>query len=534
MFSLATGIYQSYFAPPKISILIVGLDTSGKTALLERVKVTNFSSRLHHASSHNDKCVLGAVAGANMDDDTFKRGARPARLPPPLPPKKATESRHRVDQVLAEEDEQTKSIHDRPQTNNERDDLLQGIPPPPLCGLDNSQGTNGTPGGPADTTQSTINTTQSKTRDSQRPPLPPQPGLSKPRDQAPAPITSTPSKRSSFIQLLRCPSPQRYSSSALGEEEEEYYSDAIHASAVAAIATSAQKQPQQDQQQQEVEEWNTDYLNDYYINYQDGEEFDVKVSNGKKSKMFPLERIRPTLGQNLAKVEIGGCKCSLFDLSGAEKMRPLWERYYRDTDAVIFVVDSSDHSFSNLQQSRHEFRKLCQNEVMKRRIERGLPIMIFANKLDVAYGEYDKGVERANEADRRRQVSWNADEEDAFVGGKQQERSHKNGENEEDCVSSRAIDFSDLLRFFDIASFQLMDGNGPEMGAGTAVESVQYNGNGESNNHHYNHNFNRRSVCAKGNVFLFGGSAKTGEGVKAAFEYLVAQSKKYHLAMHSQ
>ena len=68
---------------------------------------------------------------------------------------------------------------------------------------------------------------------------------------------------------------------------------------------------------QEEEEWNTDYLKDYYINYQDGEEFDVKVLNGKKSKIFPLERIRPTLGQNLAKVDICGCKCSLFDLSGA-------------------------------------------------------------------------------------------------------------------------------------------------------------------------------------------------------------------------
>jgi len=216
-------------------------------------------------------------------------------------------------------------------------------------------------------------------------------------------------------------------------------------------------------------------------------------------------------------------------------MRPLWERYFRDTDAIIYVVDSSDPSFSNLQQSRHEFRKLCQNEVIIRRLERGLPIMIFANSLDVAYCEYDKGVERANEVDRRRQVSWNADEEDAFVGGKQQEQSHKNGENGEDCVSNRALDFSDFLRFFELASLQLMDGNCPEMGAGTAVDSVRCNGNNtESDNHHHSNNFVSRPVYSKGNIFLFGGSAKSGEGVKAAFEYLVAQSRKYHLAMHSQ
>ena len=44
MYSLATGIYQSYFAPPKLSILMIGIDGSGKTALLERIKVTGFSS----------------------------------------------------------------------------------------------------------------------------------------------------------------------------------------------------------------------------------------------------------------------------------------------------------------------------------------------------------------------------------------------------------------------------------------------------------------------------------------------------------
>jgi hypothetical protein len=223
------------------------------------------------------------------------------------------ESRKNVDQVLAAEERLNTPGHNQHHTNNEREDLLQGIPPPPLCGFDISEIPNGT-GGPADTTKSTLTTTQSKSNDSQRPPLPPQPGLSKPHDNSQTPTTATPYTRSSFIQLLRCPSPQRYSSSALGEEEDEYYRDAIHASAIDAIATSAQKQQNQEQ---EEEEWNTDYLKDYYINYQDGEEFDVKVLNGKKSKMFPLERIRPTLGQNLAKVDICGCKCSLFDLSGA-------------------------------------------------------------------------------------------------------------------------------------------------------------------------------------------------------------------------
>ena len=501
MFSLASGIYQSYFAPPKLSILIIGLDGSGKTALLERIKVTSFATHVDNTSSHEDKYIVGAVAGANLDKAALNRGARPARLPPPLPPNKARQSRNRVDELLAaDEAAALKSQASEQQINNEKSSLLQGIPPPPLCGLDTSQSSNGS--------KSTLSSNKS-----QRPPLP---TVRKTSDNPTTP-TSTPAKRSSFIQLLRCPSPQRYSSAALGEEDEvEYNAAAIHASALSAICTSAQKAMLEDQ-------WNTNYLNDYFINYSEEEQFDVKMINGNQKKMFPLERIRPTLGQNLAKnVDICGCKCSLFDLSGAAKMRPLWERYYRDTDAIVYVIDSSDDNFNNIQQSRDEFIKLCENEVLKKRLERGLPLMIWANGLDLAYAEYDRAVEKANEADRKRQVSWNSDEEDAFVGGTQQESKSSEKANDEDCVSERALDFGDLLRLFGMRSSQVLDANGSKISVDTFDNFAQCNGN--------NHN----SMYTKDNIFLFGGSAKSGEGVKSAMEYLVAQAKQHYLVINSQ
>jgi hypothetical protein len=45
MFGLASGLYHNYFIPPEVSILLIGLDDAGKTTLLERVKVTDFSSK---------------------------------------------------------------------------------------------------------------------------------------------------------------------------------------------------------------------------------------------------------------------------------------------------------------------------------------------------------------------------------------------------------------------------------------------------------------------------------------------------------
>jgi len=53
------------------------------------------------------------------------------------------------------------------------------------------------------------------------------------------------------------------------------------------------------------------------------------------AKMLPLEKIRPTIGMNLAKTEICGAKVHVFDVSG--KLQNLWERYYADADAVLFV-----------------------------------------------------------------------------------------------------------------------------------------------------------------------------------------------------
>jgi len=60
------------------------------------------------------------------------------------------------------------------------------------------------------------------------------------------------------------------------------------------------------------------------------QEYNVKP-NGK---MLPLRMIRPTIGTNLAKLDMYGAKCHIFDVGG--RMKDLWERYYDDCDAVIF------------------------------------------------------------------------------------------------------------------------------------------------------------------------------------------------------
>ena len=61
MFSLFNGVYDSYLAPTQLNLLVVGAPESGKTTLLERLKVTEIPSRPRKGSS-STKTVQQRIA----------------------------------------------------------------------------------------------------------------------------------------------------------------------------------------------------------------------------------------------------------------------------------------------------------------------------------------------------------------------------------------------------------------------------------------------------------------------------------------
>jgi hypothetical protein len=62
MFSLASGIYQSYFVPQQLSILLIGEEGTGKTTLLERIKVTQTSRRPSPTTATTARAILSCPA----------------------------------------------------------------------------------------------------------------------------------------------------------------------------------------------------------------------------------------------------------------------------------------------------------------------------------------------------------------------------------------------------------------------------------------------------------------------------------------
>ncbi|CAJ1360853.1 unnamed protein product [Effrenium voratum] len=67
---------------------------------------------------------------------------------------------------------------------------------------------------------------------------------------------------------------------------------------------------------------------------------------------------------------------SIWDVGGDPRIRSLWRHYYESTNALIFVVDSSDRE--RIREARDELHKSLRNQHLA-----NLTILVFANKQDL-------------------------------------------------------------------------------------------------------------------------------------------------------
>ena len=101
---------------------------------------------------------------------------------------------------------------------------------------------------------------------------------------------------------------------------------------------------------------------------------------GKTSLLYKLtldENIRtlPTIGFNVESVKYKKLKFVMWDIGGQEKLRRLWQHYYKGTDALIYVVDSADKE--RIELATEELKIMLQDEDMK-----NVAVLVFANKQD--------------------------------------------------------------------------------------------------------------------------------------------------------
>ena len=91
---------------------------------------------------------------------------------------------------------------------------------------------------------------------------------------------------------------------------------------------------------------------------------------------------------------------NIWDVGGQDKTRPLWRSYTRCTDAIIFVVDSSDGD-------RFEEAKLELLKIAKLTERYAVPILVLANKQDLPLArDLGKLEKELGVKDLGRNVGW--------------------------------------------------------------------------------------------------------------------------------
>lgn len=85
----------------------------------------------------------------------------------------------------------------------------------------------------------------------------------------------------------------------------------------------------------------------------------------------------PTIGFNVETVMYKNIKLQVWDLGGQSSIRSYWRCYFQNTSAIIYVIDSSDKD--RLKTSKAELLSMLDEDEL-----RGVPLLVFANKQDVA------------------------------------------------------------------------------------------------------------------------------------------------------
>ncbi|KAJ7551423.1 hypothetical protein O6H91_06G014900 [Diphasiastrum complanatum] len=91
---------------------------------------------------------------------------------------------------------------------------------------------------------------------------------------------------------------------------------------------------------------------------------------------LPPDRIVPTVGLNIGRIEAYKSKLIFWDLGGQLGLRTIWEKYFEEAHAVLYVIDAAN-------QARFEDAKSALEKVLRHEELKGAPILIFANKQDV-------------------------------------------------------------------------------------------------------------------------------------------------------
>ncbi|CAL8094745.1 unnamed protein product [Calicophoron daubneyi] len=96
-----------------------------------------------------------------------------------------------------------------------------------------------------------------------------------------------------------------------------------------------------------------------------------------KLKLGEIVSTIPTIGFNVETVEYKNITFTMWDVGGQDKIRPLWRHYFRNTQGLIFVVDSND--IDRIGNAREELSHMLNEDELRDAV-----LLVLANKQDLA------------------------------------------------------------------------------------------------------------------------------------------------------
>eukprot|EP00033_Pygsuia_biforma_P001421 GCRY01001605.1.p1 GENE.GCRY01001605.1~~GCRY01001605.1.p1 ORF type:complete len:177 (+),score=19.76 GCRY01001605.1:244-774(+) len=102
------------------------------------------------------------------------------------------------------------------------------------------------------------------------------------------------------------------------------------------------------------------------------------ILNYLKPPKTKVVEITPTVGYLVEEFQRAKVTFTAFDMSGQGKYRSLWEYYYKDVQAIIFVIDSADRI--RICVAKDELLNMLNHPDVK---NTKIPILFLCNKMDL-------------------------------------------------------------------------------------------------------------------------------------------------------
>ncbi|GMI50548.1 hypothetical protein ScalyP_jg4249 [Parmales sp. scaly parma] len=133
--------------------------------------------------------------------------------------------------------------------------------------------------------------------------------------------------------------------------------------------------------------------------------------NHLKPRKAATFEVTPTVGFSVEEFSKHNLNFTCFDMSGESRYRNLWEQYYSDVQAVIFILDATDKL--RICVARDELDELLNHETIKNRT---IPILFYANKMDMAGAMTPVECMQTMSLDRITNKAWHITNSNALTG----------------------------------------------------------------------------------------------------------------------